>query len=194
MTLFISKLLSKSRYLVGLAVLGAFVGMVALLLYGVWDVYHLVSTVLAAQEYEGIGKKLTFGFVEAIDTFLLATVCYITALGLYELFIDDQVELPNWLNIRNLDDLKNKLTSVIIVLMAVIFLGHVVRFIADWGANRPRHRSTDLVFTPKRLFPLAIALRTFWWASYGLHSVFDDAKRRRTCNSHNAGRWYLNLG
>ena len=132
MTLFISKLLSKSRYLVGLAVLGAFIGMVALLLYGVWDVYHIVSTILAAQEYEGIGKKLTFGFIEALDTFLLATVCYIMALGLYELFVDDRLELPSWLSIRNLDDLKNKLTSVIIVLMSVIFLGHVV----SWDGER----------------------------------------------------------
>ena len=150
MTLFISKLLSKSRYLVGLAVLGSFVGMVTLLFYGVWDVYHLVSTILAAQEYEGIGKKLTFGFVEAIDTFLLATVCYITALGLYELFIDDQVELPSWLNIRNLDDLKNKLTSVIIVLMAVIFLGHVV----SWDGER------DLLRIGA---PIAIVIAALTW-------------------------------
>ncbi len=132
MTLFISKLLAKSRYLVGFAVIGAFIGMMALLLYGVWDVYHIVSTILAAQEYEGIGKKLTFGFIEVIDTFLLATVCYITALGLYELFVDDRLELPSWLNIRTLDDLKNKLTSVIIVLMSVIFLGHVV----SWDGER----------------------------------------------------------
>jgi len=132
MTMFISRLLAKSRFLVGLAVLGAFTGMVALLCYGIWDVYHLVSSNLAAPEYEGIGKKLTFGFIEALDTFLLATVCYITALGLYELFVDDRLELPSWLTIRNLDDLKNKLTSVIIVLMAVVFLGQVV----SWDGER----------------------------------------------------------
>jgi uncharacterized membrane protein YqhA len=132
LTLFISRLLSKSRYLVGLAVIGAFTGMVVLLCYGVWDVYHMVSTIIKAEEYDGIGKKLTFGFIEALDTFLLATVCYITALGLYELFVDDSLELPNWLIIRNLDDLKNKLTSVIIVLMAVVFLGQVV----SWDGER----------------------------------------------------------
>ncbi|NBU65161.1 MAG: hypothetical protein EBS29_11775, partial [Chloroflexia bacterium] len=66
MTMFISRLLAKSRFLVGLAVLGAFTGMVALLCYGIWDVYHLVSSNLAAPEYEGIGKKLTFGFIEAL--------------------------------------------------------------------------------------------------------------------------------
>lgn len=132
MTHILSRILSKSRYLVIFAVIGSFMAMITLLLYGVWDIYHIIATTITADKYEGIGKKLTFGFIEAIDTFLLATVCYITALGLYELFIDDQLELPNWLNIQNLNDLKNKLTSVIIVLMAVIFLGQVV----SWDGER----------------------------------------------------------
>jgi uncharacterized membrane protein YqhA len=132
MTLFISKLLSKSRYLVGLAVLGAFAGMVTLLFQGIGEVYHLVLLVLGVQETADVGEKLTFSFIEVLDTFLLATVCYIMALGLYELFVDDRLELPSWLTIRNLDDLKNKLTSVIIVLMSVIFLGHVV----SWDGER----------------------------------------------------------
>lgn len=132
MTHILSRILSKSRYLVIFAVIGSFMAMITLLLYGVWDIYHIIATTITADKYEGIGKKLTFGFIEAIDTFLLATVCYITALGLYELFIDDQLELPSWLNIQNLNDLKNKLTSVIIVLMAVIFLGQVV----SWDGER----------------------------------------------------------
>jgi uncharacterized membrane protein YqhA len=131
-TLFISKLLSKSRYLVGLAVLGSFAGMVTLLFQGIGEVYHLVLLVLGVPRTEDIGEKLTFSFIEILDTFLLATVCYIMALGLYELFVDDRLELPSWLTIRNLDDLKNKLTSVIIVLMAVLFLGHVV----SWDGER----------------------------------------------------------
>jgi uncharacterized membrane protein YqhA len=132
MTLFISKLLAKSRYLVGLAVLGAFAGMVTLLFQGIGEVYHLVLLVLGVQETADVGEKLTFSFIEVLDTFLLATVCYIMALGLYELFVDDRLELPGWLTIRTLDDLKNKLTSVIIVLMSVIFLGHVV----SWDGER----------------------------------------------------------
>jgi len=132
MTLFISKLLAKSRYLVGLAVLGAFAGMVTLLFQGIGEVYHLVLLVLGMQETADVGEKLTFSFIEVLDTFLLATVCYIMALGLYELFVDDRLELPSWLSIRNLDDLKNKLTSVMIVLMSVIFLGHVV----SWDGER----------------------------------------------------------
>jgi len=67
-------------------------------------------------------------FVEVIDLFLLATVFYIIALGLYELFIDDRVHVPEWLEIHNLDDLKNRLTSVVVVLLSVLFLGRVVQW------------------------------------------------------------------
>ncbi|MFN5933654.1 MAG: YqhA family protein, partial [Roseiflexaceae bacterium] len=36
------------------------------------------------------------------------------------------LELPAWLNISSLDDLKNKLTSVIVVVLGVVFLGKIV--------------------------------------------------------------------
>jgi uncharacterized membrane protein YqhA len=34
--------------------------------------------------------------------------------------------LPEWLTINNLDDLKNKLIAVVIVVLGVLFLGQVV--------------------------------------------------------------------
>jgi len=61
-----------------------------------------------------------------VDGFLLATVFYIIALGLYELFIDDGLRVRDWLVIRSLDDLKYKLTGVLVVVLGVLFLGHVV--------------------------------------------------------------------
>ena len=70
-----------------------------------------------------VAKALLLSFIEITDIFLLATVLYIVALGLYELFIDHQVPVPNWLEIRTLDDLKDKLIGVIIVVIGVGFLG-----------------------------------------------------------------------
>src|SRR2546430_666113 len=66
-----------------------------------------------------------------IDLFLLGTVLYIVALGLYELFIDDRLPMPAWLLIQDLDDLKNKLIGVVIVLLGVTFLGKVVTWDGD---------------------------------------------------------------
>jgi uncharacterized membrane protein YqhA len=62
-----------------------------------------------------------------MDIFLIATMLFIFALGMYELFIDN-VNLPEWLIIRNLHDLKVKLSSVIILVMCITFLKHLVEW------------------------------------------------------------------
>jgi uncharacterized membrane protein YqhA len=60
-----------------------------------------------------------------MDVFLIATALLIFSLGLYELFIG-KLDLPQWLAIRDLEDLKDKLRAVIIFVMTVIFLEHLV--------------------------------------------------------------------
>jgi len=51
---------------------------------------------------------------------------------LYELFIDDTLPLPSWLEIHNLDDLKSKLIGVVVVVLGVLFLGQVIA----WDGQR----------------------------------------------------------
>jgi len=46
--------------------------------------------------------------------------------GLYELFIDTNLEVPDWLEINTLDDLKAKLIGVVVAIIAVIFVGVLV--------------------------------------------------------------------
>jgi uncharacterized membrane protein YqhA len=58
-----------------------------------------------------------------MDTFLIATALFLFSVGLYELFIED-LSLPSWLVVHDLHDLKQKLGSVIILVLAVIFLEH----------------------------------------------------------------------
>ena len=79
-----------------------------------------------------IAKGLILGVIELTDLFLLATVLYVIAIGLFELFIDDRVVLPRWLEIHDLDDLKEKLIGVIVLVLAVLFLGQV----ATWDGSR----------------------------------------------------------
>jgi uncharacterized membrane protein YqhA len=64
--------------------------------------------------------------VTIIDLFLLGTVLYIIAVGLYELFVDPGLPMPAWLRITTLDDLKERLLGVVVVLLAVTFLGSAV--------------------------------------------------------------------
>jgi uncharacterized membrane protein YqhA len=120
---------SSSRYLVLLAVAGSFVAGATTLLFGMISIVQLLSGLLLTGDFGSkAAKGLALGFIEAVDLFLLGTVFQIMALGLYELFIDDTIQLPHWLVIHTLDDLKTKLIGVIVVIMAVVFLGHVVNW------------------------------------------------------------------
>ena len=66
--------------------------------------------------------------VAILDSFILAVILYIFAIALYELFIGE-LKLPEWLIIKDLDDLKKKLSSVIALMLAVTFLEHL----AEWS-------------------------------------------------------------
>lgn len=121
------KLLPAVRFFVLIAVIGGMLASVTLLVYGIFQAVQLILGVLGTGVVSSKGAKgLALGFIEVVDLFLLGTVFYIIALGLYELFIDAEVAVPEWLVITNLDDLKNKLVSVVIVILAVLFLGQIV--------------------------------------------------------------------
>lgn len=129
---FFRRLLASSRFFIGFAVLGSFISAVVLVIYG----FIVVAETTWHAFVDGhIGvdgaKHLAVEFVEMIDVFLLGTVLYIVALGLYELFVEPDLPMPEWLHIRDIDDLKAKLVGVVIVLMAVSFLTWVV----DWNGT-----------------------------------------------------------
>jgi len=127
------RLLSLSRYVVIAAVLGALAASLALFVYGLAETVVAIVEAIAKAEVSSKGAKaLALEFIEIVDLFLLGTVLLMIALGLYELFIDADLELPDWLQIRTFDDLKHKLIGVVIVVLAVLFLGHVV----GWDGER----------------------------------------------------------
>ena len=70
------------------------------------------------RQNEMIGK-----LIKQADYALLATVLYVLALGLYSLFVDDRIPMPGWLRIHDLGQLKELLAGVVVVAIAVIFLG-----------------------------------------------------------------------
>lgn len=128
------RLLTSTRHVILIAVICSFMASITVLLYGAGQTISTIVQVLREATATSTGSKtLIVSFVEVIDLFLLATVFYITALGLYELFIDENIKVPEWLQIHSIDDLKEKLTSVVIVLLSVLFLGQVVKW--DGNAN-----------------------------------------------------------
>jgi uncharacterized membrane protein YqhA len=116
-----------ARTIVLLAVAGCFIASVTLLLYaGIAIVQETAAIIVNGTVSTKEGKMIALDFIQNADIFLISTVLYIMSVGLYELFIDDSIDLPAWLVIRNLDDLKEKLIGIVVVGLAVDFLGHAL--------------------------------------------------------------------
>jgi uncharacterized membrane protein YqhA len=124
----LKKYLTSSRYIIVIAVIGSFLASVASLVAGGVQIIREIIHVFSTGVTEEAIKVISVSFLEAIDLFLIGVVFYIISLGLYELFIDDALDLPSWLVVRNLDDLKDKLLSSIVVVMGVDFLGVLVNW------------------------------------------------------------------
>ncbi len=102
------------------AVAATVVTAVALIVYGVIETYALITHLVHGEiEHE----RVLFPVIQIIETFLLATVAQVVSIGIYQLFINQDVPLPGWLKIHDIDGLKAKLISVVITVLGVFFLG-----------------------------------------------------------------------
>ena len=125
--------LNSSRYLVIAAVIGALAASLALYFYGLAETAVVIVRAIEKAEVSSKGAKaMALEFIEIVDLFLLGTVLLMIGLGFYELFISSDLDLPDWLQFRTFDDLKHKLVGVVIVVLGVLFLGHVV----GWNGER----------------------------------------------------------
>jgi uncharacterized membrane protein YqhA len=99
------------------------IGAIVVTLAGAWKTVVLVFAFIGAPSDT---KAALVDVVEIADTFLLGIVVYIIALGIFSLFIEDRVPLPSWLEFHSLEDLKEKLVGVVVVVLTVFFLGKVI--------------------------------------------------------------------
>ena len=111
-------LLERSRYL-------ALIGIISLLVASfaafAWGTIKTVTTTLLVIQTLGSDASITIELIELIDIFLIATTILIFSASLYELFIG-KLELPEWMLAHDLYELKAKLSSMIVLVMAVKFL------------------------------------------------------------------------
>jgi uncharacterized membrane protein YqhA len=124
----LKSLLEKSRYLVVIAVLACLAAALVAFAWGAFKTWHAIVFLFESGGKDPLGA---IKFIELMDTFLIATALLIFAIGLYELFVED-VDMPPWLVIHSLQDLKVKLGSVIVLVLAVNFLSHLV----EWRDGR----------------------------------------------------------
>jgi uncharacterized membrane protein YqhA len=120
---FVEVLAVNSKWLFSLAVIGTGLISAALFIYGfILSISAIFFAIIGFNFDISAVQKFLAKAIEIIDIFLVATVFYLISMGLFELFIA-KAPLPGWVEIRNLDDLKTKLLGLIVIALAVIFLG-----------------------------------------------------------------------
>jgi uncharacterized membrane protein YqhA len=113
-----------SRVLVVIAIIGMIITSVIVIVTAFAEVFRIMSFFMhEGMLSEEAGKFLSVNVTEMIDLYLLGLVLIIMSIGLYQLFIDPDVDLPEWLDTPSFDILKARLLIVVAVILPVMFLG-----------------------------------------------------------------------
>ncbi len=115
-----------TRAIIILPVIATTVAALALMIWGFLDTWHFVRELLFPTGHAMSRDEALLHAIEIVDLFLLATVVQVVSLGLYQLYFKQDLQLPAWLKITDLDDLKSKLVGVSITVLAVYFLGKAI--------------------------------------------------------------------
>lgn len=135
LTRLFSNLLWQSRFIVILSVIFSFLGAVILFVIASLDVLgvgqYVIQAFLSGNHPEHFHEDIVSGVIEAIDLYLIAVVLLIFSFGIYELFIGkiaaaDAEKSSSVLIISDLDQLKDKLAKVIIMVLVVNYFQRVL--------------------------------------------------------------------
>ena len=150
----------KSRLIVLLAVIFGLFGGVALFIVASYDVWDIVVDVYKFMFHhyhpENFHAEIIGGIIGAVDLYLIAVVMLIFAFGLYELFISKIDDAENSetgskiLAIHSLDELKDKLGKVVVMVLIVSFFKKVI--------NMSFSTPLEMLYLAGSILALALAL------------------------------------
>ncbi len=115
-------LLENARYLSVIGILSLLIGALTALVQGVYKLYKTIETAIFENPQGDATLVSLFG---CLDNFLVATALLVISVSLYELFIG-KLTVPDWMLVRNLEELKAKFSYVVIPVMAVKFVQNVL--------------------------------------------------------------------
>ena len=125
----------SSRIIVLLAVIFSILGSFALFFLGSADLYHVVTSTyqyfFSGIHPENFHADVVAEIIGAIDLYLIAVVLLIFGFGIYELFISD-IDVAKGtggekvLYVRSLDELKDKIAKVIVMVLVVSFFQRIL--------------------------------------------------------------------
>ena len=124
----LAEAIGKTRFIVLIAVVSVILVSFALFIMGagmaVQGIWHAASAYVRGDE---AAATITVDLLEVVSTMLKAVVFYLVGVGFYSLFIAP-LNITAALGIRSFNDLEIKVVSVVVVIMAVTFLEHFIRW------------------------------------------------------------------
>lgn len=117
------RILGATRYAVIVPAIASILGAILLMLQGS---IGMVQAIIDTVWFQIALKDTIVDVLTSVDAILLGTVLLVIGYGLYELFVDADIDVPTWLQVRDLDDLKSKLIGVVVAIIAVVFVGVLV--------------------------------------------------------------------
>lgn len=125
-----------SRFMVILAVIFGLIGAIVLFIVASFDIYDttkfVINTYITHAHPQNFHEDVVGGIIGAVDLYLIGVVMLLFSFGLYELFIsdidaakDDEGNDNQILAIHSLDQLKDKISKVIVMVLVVGFFQKV---------------------------------------------------------------------
>ncbi len=160
----------SSRLIVILAVIFGLIGAVILFTVASVDIYEtakfVITTYLNHAHPEHFHEDVVGGIIGAVDLYLIGVVMLIFSFGLYELFIseidaakDKEGEDSKILAIHSLDQLKDKISKVIVMVLVVGFFQKV--------AHTEYHGALDMLYFALSITAVSVGL--FFLGKVGKH-------------------------
>ena len=119
----------STRYIVLLAVIFGLLSAMALFVFGSIEIWHTLLKLMDG-EMKSTGYMVAT-IIGAVDLYLIGIVMLIFSFGIYELFISEidvarQNTTINILEIKNLDELKNRIVKVVLMVLIVTFFKQII--------------------------------------------------------------------
>ena len=146
----------STRFIVLISVVLSIISSIILFLLGGWDIIQAIvyKNPLINNDIE-TNNELLFNIISSIDLFLIGIVLLIFGFGVYELFISEinfakDKFADSTLKINSLDQLKNKIIKVIIIVLIVKFFEKVLKLSHNFTTPK------DLIFFSLSILAICI--------------------------------------
>ena len=135
------RVLWNTRFIVLISVILSIISSIILFILGGWDIIQaIIYNNPIFNENINSNNDILFKIISSIDLFLIGIVLLIFGFGVYELFISEidfakEKFADSTLKINNLDQLKNKIIKVIIIVLIVKYFEKILKLSQNFNSS-----------------------------------------------------------